>query len=191
MAETAERQLLHTRQVTCTGYRRGDGLFDIEGRLLDTKADSYVLPFKTLAAGEPVHSMRLRLTVDLELVIRECVAFTDAGPTPVCHEINAAYAALVGLKIGPGFIKQATRHVGGLNGCTHLTELLGPMATTAFQALSAQLMAAERERARHEPGYRPSYAWAIGGCHAYRPEREVAQRILAWDPDAEGSPQPL
>ena len=35
------RQLLHRRIVQCTGYRREDGLWDIEGQLVDTKAYSF------------------------------------------------------------------------------------------------------------------------------------------------------
>ena len=31
------RQHLHTRRVTCTGYFREDGLFDIEGQITDEK----------------------------------------------------------------------------------------------------------------------------------------------------------
>ena len=31
------RQHLHTRRVTCTGYFRDDGLFDIEGQITDEK----------------------------------------------------------------------------------------------------------------------------------------------------------
>jgi len=37
------RQLLHRRVVQCTGYRREDGLWDIEGRMVDTKGFSYLI----------------------------------------------------------------------------------------------------------------------------------------------------
>ena len=29
------RERLHTRNIVCDGYRRGDGLFDIEARLVE------------------------------------------------------------------------------------------------------------------------------------------------------------
>ena len=32
------RQLLHTRRVTCQGFFREDGLWDIEGRITDEKS---------------------------------------------------------------------------------------------------------------------------------------------------------
>ena len=72
LSEPSERQLLHKRTVKCFGYKRKDGLFDIEGHLQDVK--NYPLsnfdrgPMK---AGDPVHEMWLRLTVDLNLEIKK------------------------------------------------------------------------------------------------------------------------
>ena len=37
LSQPVERELTHTRVVTCRGYRRADGLIDIEGRIVDTK----------------------------------------------------------------------------------------------------------------------------------------------------------
>ena len=37
LSQPAERELTHTRVVTCRGFQRSDGLFDIEGRIVDTK----------------------------------------------------------------------------------------------------------------------------------------------------------
>ena len=34
----APRKAVHTRSIDCRGYEREDGLWDIEGRLVDTKA---------------------------------------------------------------------------------------------------------------------------------------------------------
>ncbi|MDT4842782.1 hypothetical protein FQZ97_766960 [compost metagenome] len=182
MSDAPSRQLLHTREVVCSGYLRSDGLFDIEARLLDTKAERFELPFRTFGAGEPLHQMRLRLTVDRTLVIRECEAVTEAAPTPWCHEINSAYAALVGLRIGPGFKKRALAVIGGVRGCTHLTELLGPLATTAFQAVGSVLMADAQK-----PGDISPRQWVVDGCHAYRADGEVARRLLAAEAERAGT----
>ena len=37
LSAPAARERLHTRQIECHGYRRADGLFDIEGHSTDTK----------------------------------------------------------------------------------------------------------------------------------------------------------
>ena len=43
--------------------------------------------------------------------------------------------------------------IGGAHGCTHITELLGPMATTAFQTLYGEI--ARRKREQAEAGIAP------------------------------------
>ena len=58
---------MHTRHVECRGYERDDGLWDIEGHLVDTKP--YDMPNDDrvsgkIAAGEALHEMWIRLTVD-------------------------------------------------------------------------------------------------------------------------------
>jgi hypothetical protein len=42
---------------------------------------------------------------------------------------------LVGLQIGPGWRRKVQAAIGGRHGCTHITELLGPVATIAYQTL--------------------------------------------------------
>lgn len=171
------RKLLHTRQVHCTGYLRSDGLFDIEGRLLDIKTTPSSTPFKDIPTGEPFHQMVLVMTVDIDFVIQNVRACTEIGPTPHCVEVNSAYAALKGVKIGPGFKKQVARIVGGALGCTHLTELLGPMATTLYQTTYKIRNDAELQRASTDPNYNRPKPWVIGTCHVYREDSEATRLI--------------
>ena len=76
------RQLLHQRVVQCWGYRREDGLWDIEGQMVDAK--TYPLPNEdrggAIQAGEPLHDMRIRRTVDDQFFIHGVEARTDAAP---------------------------------------------------------------------------------------------------------------
>lgn len=133
----ANRAQQHTRRVTCEGYKREDGLWDIEGHLLDVKNIPIELKEREdgiLPAGEPVHGMSIRLTIDLELNILDAVASMDHTPFRACPSITDAYRQLIGVQIKPGFTKLTRDMFGGVNGCTHLLELLGPVATTAFQA---------------------------------------------------------
>ncbi|MCY1294550.1 hypothetical protein D9M70_438500 [compost metagenome] len=70
--------------------------------------------------------------------------------------------------------------VGGERGCTHLTELLGPMATTVYQTLSMLAYGAQRERVAVDPHTQfAGNRWVIGSCHGYRNGGEAAQRLLA------------
>jgi hypothetical protein len=171
------RTLRHTRQIECRGYLRDDGLYDIEADLDDISADATELPLVSVPEGGLIHQMRLCMTIDADLVIRRFEARTETGPTPYCAEINAAYRQLEGLRIGGGFRQQARARLGGAKGCTHLTELLGPLATTAMQTI----MSVQREQtpwhaklAGDEPVPRP---WILDTCHAYRNDGEAVNVI--------------
>lgn len=141
LSTPVERELAHTRNIYCRGYERADGLWDIEAQMVDTKP--YSFPNKdrggAIEAGEPVHDMKIRLTVDVNLLIHAAEAITDASPFNYCVEINEVYQRLVGLSIGPGWNQRLKEIFGGVSGCTHITELLGPLATTAFQTIGGSL----------------------------------------------------
>jgi Protein of unknown function (DUF2889) len=174
------RTLIHTRHVTCTGYARKDGLFDIEARMQDVKPDAVLIPFidTTVPAGNPYHEMRIVITIDASLLIHHVEAHTDAGPTADCAEVNPAYAMLKGLRIGPGFKKQVKERVGGIHGCTHLTQLLDSMATTAFQALMEVRHAERRKQQECDPDSPLPKPWVADTCHTYRMDGEVIK--LVW-----------
>jgi hypothetical protein len=156
---------------------RSDGLYEIEGRMVDQKTYEAVLPFKTVAPGVPFHDMRITMAVDADMVIRHVEARTAAAPTPYCTEMNATYASLVGVSIGPGFKAEVKARVGGAKGCTHLTDLLGPMATTVIQASLAQMQTAERVRMLTDSEFPMPKPWVIGTCHTYRMDGEAVKVI--------------
>lgn len=160
LSSPAPREKLHRRDLTCRGYRREDGLWDIEGHLVDTKT----YPFSNrhrgeVEAGEPVHEMWLRLTIDEDMIIHRAEAVTDFGPFAICPDIVDRFRHLEGLRIGPGWTREVNGRVGGVNGCTHLVELLRPIATTAFQTLVAA-----RSKRQPDPDRRP--VW-LDTCHAH------------------------
>src|SRR5438067_1290158 len=97
------RRLVHQRRITCEGFAREDGLIDIEGLLIDTKPVPLKLVSKDLAAGAPIHQMRLRITIDRARRIVDAQAFSEHTPYPDCMEVETGYGRLVGLRIEPGF----------------------------------------------------------------------------------------
>jgi len=140
LSPSVPREEIHTRAITLRGYRRLDGLFDIEAHLVDTKP--FTLPSQDrghIPAGEPLHEMWMRLTIDEAMQIVACEAATDHSPYAVCPQAAPNFARLVGLRIRNGFLKEAALRVGGAAGCTHLRELLQQMATTAFQTVGPAL----------------------------------------------------
>ncbi|MGE0356631.1 MAG: DUF2889 domain-containing protein [Burkholderiales bacterium] len=163
----ARREPLHRRTIEIVGYKRDDGLFDIEGRLLDRKDVSFPVGGRTLAPGEAVHDMWLRITVDRELRIVDAAAASDAMPyTGECDRIAPDYAKLIGLSIGPGYLRKVKELLGGVRGCTHITELAGSLATAAFQTFAGQGLSS---RERKPP--------QLDGCHALEAHAPTVARF--------------
>lgn len=171
----APREALHERRIECTGYRREDGLWDIEGHLVDTKTYDFESTFKgEMTAGTPVHEMWIRLTVDDALKVLAVETVTEAGPFPCCPDITPAFKALEGLTLGPGWSRKVRERVGGVRGCTHIVELLGPLATTAFQTMYSRAGREQMEN-KDKPTRRPLH---IDTCHALRSDGEIVKQ--AW-----------
>ncbi|MGZ5103546.1 MAG: DUF2889 domain-containing protein, partial [Usitatibacter sp.] len=86
-----EREPLHRRTIEIHGYKRADGLYDIEGRLVDTKPYDFKLAAGVRRANEPIHDMWLRITVDRTLTIVDAAAAMDAMPyVSMCDDIVPA-----------------------------------------------------------------------------------------------------
>ena len=174
------REHIHTRVIECRGFRREDGLWDIEGHITDVKTYAFGNYFRgEILAGAPVHDMWLRLTVDDRLTIRDVEAVTDASPYAVCPNVTPNFARLKGLSIRPGFQAQVRSRLGGTEGCTHLVELLVPVATTAYQTVFPYRERQRREqrkaegKAREKPRRRPPL---LDSCHAFASDGEVVKR---------------
>jgi hypothetical protein len=164
---------MHTRTITCCGYERDDGLWDIEGYMTDTK--NYNLPNQArggeIKAGEPLHAMGIRLTLDKDFYIHDADACTDWAPFQLCPSIAARYKQLVGMHIKPGWNLKIKQLFNGINGCTHLTELLGSMATTAFQTIHGR----HKEASASKSG-EIEHSRIINSCHALRSDGNVVKQ---------------
>jgi hypothetical protein len=165
------RELLHLREVQCQGFRRSDGMFDIEATLIDRK--TYDIERhdggRNVASGCEIHRMSARMTIDSSLVVCAIDAAIDNSPYPICPGAVKAMQQIVGLKIGAGWNREVKQRLGGAQGCTHLTELLGPMATTAYQTL---VILRWKQPTEVDAGGKPL---KIGSCYAYGSSREVVR----------------
>jgi hypothetical protein len=172
-APAAPRQLLHKRVVQSWGYRRDDGLWEIEARMVDTKTYSFPNEDRggSIQAGEPLHDMWIRLTVDSEFLIHEVEARTDGAPFGLCPAIADRYRRLVGARIGPGWTLKLRELFVGISGCTHMTELLGPVATTFFQTIYGQRYDEEDAKPAAERAPPP----VLNTCHALASDSPVVK----------------
>jgi hypothetical protein len=182
------RQHLHTRRVTCQGFFREDGLWDIEGRITDEKTYEHPNEWRgPLRAGDFVHDMSIRLTLDHKFTIVDIEAVTDRSPYQVCGNVAPDFRKLIGLRIGGGFHREVRARLGGVHGCTHIVELLGPVATTAFQTVASgkarELNRVHRAKNGAVPASRaarsPRKPYVIDTCHAWSSDGEVVKR---WAP---------
>ncbi len=166
-----ERELTHTRRVRYEGYKRADGFWDIEAHLLDTKNHDYQLKTGIRRAGQPIHDMWLRVTIDRSLTIIDALASMDAVPYPGgCEKIPPAYKKLIGLNLVRGFRKRTWELLGSVRGCTHLTEMLAGLPTAAIQTFAGE-MPEERE-----DGAKP---FQLDQCHALETSSET---VRLWYP---------
>jgi len=163
----APRESLHTRSVVCEGFRRDDGLFDLEARLTDTKTHAYPLMTGVRAAGDPVHDMTIRVTIDRAYTILAVEATMPAVPYPGgCDAIEADYGKLVGANLAKGFRGAVKDKLGGVRGCSHLTELVGLLPTAAVQMFASLV---PEDDGRHKP-------FQLDRCHALESHGDTVRR---------------
>ena len=134
---TVARTPQHIRQVNYRSFERADGLWDIEGELLDTKAIDQSRPNGdgVRKAGEPIHHMLIRVTVNTQLQVQAIEACMHAHPVQGCPGALDAMQRMVGCSMARGWRKSIDTHLAGVAGCTHMRELLQNMATAAFQSI--------------------------------------------------------
>ncbi|MCP4494359.1 MAG: DUF2889 domain-containing protein [Gammaproteobacteria bacterium] len=149
-----KREKQHHRKIDCIGYLREDGLWDIEAHLTDVR--SYDCSYDSshrnglIKAGEAVHDMWLRLTVDLDFVIHDVRASSDLTPFAICSQAVEEMRRLVGIKMAAGWMKQVRERIGSRSSCTHLMDLLGQISATAYQTLHAALEERDAQQASRD-----------------------------------------
>ena len=169
------KELMHTRQIVCRGYRRKDGLWQIEASVADEKGQP--VPFNSrpdVPAGELIHHFSLSVVIDDDYRIRDVAAKTLAAPWPVCTDIAADYRKLIGLRIGPGFNRAVRELLGGTLGCTHLTDLLVQVGNTYMQASYPDRLARQKLHGADPRQWPDARTLAfVDGCHAWRKDGAV------------------
>src|SRR5882724_4611851 len=173
MTDSVERKEIHHRQLDIRFFQRSDGLFEVEGRLLDRKTHPFrrLLHDRDTPAGTPLHDILVRLVIDESMLVHDASATLAASPFDVCRGAANTLAPLKGLRIGAGWNKRVRELLGGAASCTHVVEMLGPMATTVHQGLAPQRLARMTQPGSAEQKSK------IDSCYAYGRDREVVARL--------------
>ncbi|MCF8204480.1 MAG: DUF2889 domain-containing protein [Methylotenera sp.] len=162
------RRLLHRRAIDVQVFARDDGLFDVEASLTDTKTHDVPLAGEARKAGDPIHDMRLLLTVDRHLTITAATSRTLWMPyVGACDQHGDAYGQLVGLNLLKGFRQAVQERLRGTRGCTHLTELCLVLPTAVLQAMAGSIIDTREGDADGNPPFQ------LDRCHALRRDGET------------------
>ncbi|MGE0331115.1 MAG: DUF2889 domain-containing protein [Ramlibacter sp.] len=174
LSDPGGRRELHHRVIDMRAYARGDGLFDVESHLVDRKPFEFLRFSATdpTAAGQALHDLWLRVTVDADFVVKNIEAASHVTPFGICKEAEGTLSVLVGERIGRGWSAIVKERLGGAAGCTHLMEMLIPLATTALQGI--RVLTSERKATAVNSKGEPV---RIDSCYAYGRERALVQRL--------------
>lgn len=165
---SAKRVRMHQRSVKFEGFKRADGLWDIEARLVDTKDHDFPLSSGLIRPGQAVHDMSVRITIDSKKTILEAATCADAAPYPgYCDTNPPDYSKIVGLNLFKGFLKAVKDMFGMTRGCAHMSELLMFLPTVALQTLAGE--AVDEHDSEHKP-------FQLDRCHALVSHSETVQR---------------
>ena len=182
LSPPAPRRHLHTRRIELCGYERDDGSIDVEAHLTDTRP--YAHPRQdgsTREAGQPLHDMWMRMTIDQQRQIVGCEATMDATPFSICPAVAPNFSRLVGLRIEGGFLKRAMERVGGAQGCTHLRELLQQVGTVFVQTLYSVGKLTDEPVAGSTGPDRDAPPPLLNSCYAWADDGPVvAAKYPAW-----------
>jgi hypothetical protein len=164
------RTLQHRRSIAIEVFARGDGLWEVDAQLTDLRTREAKLPSGRRPAGQPIHDMLLRLVVDERFNILEAGAETRAMPYPgMCNDYGDAYAKLVGLNLMRRFRQGVKQRLGGVLGCTHITEMTQDLPTAVVQAFAGTVIDTRGDADAAEQPFQ------IDRCHALRADGEAVR----------------
>jgi len=172
MRHEVTRDELHHRRIDMGGYRRSDGRFELEGRVIDRKTADFspASGNRLVPAGQAIHDMGVRLVFDARMEVVSVATFTSAAPYGECPGGGASLQSLVGLRMSSGWSREVNSRLERADTCTHLRELLIPMASAAFQSLSANR---NGNPDRLDASGRPV---KIDSCYAYSAARDLVRK---------------
>lgn len=168
----ADREPIQTRKIEVSSYRRSDGQWDVEGHLVDIAAHAFANQFRgIIEAGEPIHDMWLRLTLDETVEITAVEAAMDGVPYGICPGIVPAFQKLKGERIGRGWNRRIRELFGYQAGCVHMVDLLRPIGTVGFKTVKREAGKADiapADKTDDQP-------YQINTCHAMASDGKIVR----------------
>ncbi len=169
------RRRAQVRRIEIEGFFRDDGLIELDATLVDVKDVDYPLAAGLRKKGDPVHRMRVSVLIDQSFTILDAHAESERVPYPgSCESIAPAYDALVGMNLMRGFRDALRAEFFGIDGCSHITELLLSLPTAAVQTFATFMKDNSSGNASEKP-------FQLDRCHALATDGDtVRQYYPAW-----------
>ena len=175
--DNVKRKLLHNRNISLKGYLRDDELFEIEAELIDTKNYDFQNHDRgTIKKNEPIHQMKIKLVLDENLSVVDAEAKTVNSPYSICKSANSNFRKIIGLQIKSGWRRETAKLISGINGCTHITELLSSVATAAFQTIYPY-KSKQKNQNKTKSNHNQEKPLLLETCHAFNTKSEVVKRL--------------
>ncbi len=165
---------VHTRKIEINTYDLGDHRILIEGELEDTRN----APSSDNGPTEPflVHHLFARMWVQgPDLTVSAVEAEMKKIPRQACPEALPDIRKLSGIKIITGFTQKVKDLIGGIRGCSHLTNLfltLGPVAVQGYWAAYGRKPEARSPK-------NPAISRVINSCHVWREDGPFVKSLIA------------
>ena len=173
LSKPVKRDLKHNRTIEGKGYKREDGFWDIEVFLVDSKTYSFNnMHREYISAGEPLHDMALRLTLNDERKIIDIEAVINASPYNICPQAVKNCQKLKGEYVVSGFNRKVIKALGGEKGCRHITDLLAYAGTIAYQTLWKEKTGGEAKSTTLEEAKSIEKKF-VDSCFAFKRDGEV------------------
>lgn len=162
---------VQSRTMEIQIFDLGDHQVQVEGQLRDRRT---VPPRGSQDHPALIHHLIARLWVrGPDLTITAAEGEMKRVPRDLCPEILPGLQKLVGLRIITGYTQKVKDLIGGVQGCSHLTNLflsMGPAAVQGYWAAYGR-----------KPGARslnnPAILRVIDSCHVWRKDGPLVQSL--------------
>lgn len=167
--DSITREEMHHRRLDFRGYRRSDGQFEVRAHLTDRKPVDFTPPgdSRIVPAGAPVHDLGVTVVFDRSMVITRIGTFIASHPYRQCPGGGDTLQAMVGVSIGAGWNRAIRERLPSCDTCTHLREILPPLASAAYQTMTIERLHLVDARDRDGNPVK------IDSCYAYGRNREL------------------
>jgi hypothetical protein len=163
LPDSGPRRPLHNRAIRFEGFIREDGLWEVEGFLIDQKPYDFHNYREVLhPAGQPVHDIGVRVTLNDAQEVVDIHATLDASPYATC---------------GSGWKETVRAKLPQRLACTHLNELLIALATVVFQTrgFGKTPQGTSPLRTLRESGEHPFF---VGKCLSWRQDSDTVREVF-------------